>query len=172
MHNNYNPKGVAFLTLILAGAFAWGGFRELPKQENYEKMTGKVASTTAVSKQGEDKFTIKIWLDGGGDIAYKLAAHVRGSTLGRDELFNGCTVEMLVNKAEIVKPFTGLLGNVTPTTEIASLSANGKVISTWDDHIKNAVDQRQMMKWGAVGALVLGLCVFISQKMALRQQAR
>lgn len=143
----------------------------MPKLSDYEKMTGKVSSVTAVTKQGEDRFTIKIWLEGGSDVAYKLAAYVRGSVLGRDELAKGCTVEMLVNKAEKSKPFKGLLGNVEPTTEIASLSSDGKSISTWEDHIKYATEQRQMMKWGALGAIALGIAIVFSQKMAARNQA-
>jgi len=160
-------KGTApIIFLMVAGAVVsgWLGSRPAHTAADFQKVTGTVGSTTAVSKSGQNEFTVRVWLSDQPKVAYMLAAKVPGEVLGRVRLVPGSSVEMQALTAEMQTPFTGPLHNVDPTIEIATLSSDGKPLSTWEDYQKHSESQKKGFFGLAIGAAVLAFLIWITGK--------
>jgi len=145
--------------LMVAGAVisGWMGSRPAHTPADFQRVTGTVGSTTAVSKSGQNEFTVRVWLSDQPKVAYMLAAKVPGEVLGRVRLVPGSTVEMQALTSEMQTPFTGPLHNVDPTIE-------GKPLSTWEEYQKNSESQKKGFFGLAIGAAVLAFLIWFTGK--------
>jgi hypothetical protein len=155
---------IIFLMAVCAVGLAWIASRPGHTATDFQKVTGTVGSTTAVTKSGANEFTVRVWLSNQPKVAYILAAKVPGEVLGSVRLVPGSTVEMQALTSEMQTPSTGALHNVDATIEIATLSADGKPLSTWEDYQKHAESQKKGFFGLAIGAAVLALLIWFTRK--------
>jgi hypothetical protein len=163
-------RNILIIAALIAIGGGYGAFRPAPVQENYQTIEGVVSSATAVTKEGQNDFRVKVWLEG-QDTGYQLAAKVPGNVLGRNEITQGGKAELLALKTEIEKPFKGLLGNVEPSIEIASLKVDGTQISGWDDKIKHDQEQRKLFMALMIGAPLLGVGITVAKRFQAAKSA-